>query len=805
MFKRRTSPAEKPQKERSKWSPILRFLRNFFIFVFVFSVLAAIVICAVIYDYAIDTMPFDYASISTSELDYSSVIYALDADGNPVEYEQIHGEENRLWINFEDIPQDLLNAFVAIEDERFYDHSGFDIPRTFKATYNYIFNKSSSYGGSTINQQLVKNLTGENEKSAERKIFEIFRAVHMDNHLSKDQILELYLNTIYLSQGCNGVKTAAEKYFGKEVKDLTLAECASLAGITQLPSTYDPILNPQNNKDKQEVVLGKMLELGMITQAQHDDAVAEKLNIQNNEVAKVSNQSTFTDHLLTEVIKDIQTEMGLSESAATTMVYSGGLQIYTTLRLPVQEAIDKVYDNPSDYLRAYNPDDPIQSAIVIIDPSTGAIVGMRGELGEKKGAFTLNRATQTLRQPGSAIKPLSVYAPGFEYKKFTPSNIFVDEPLSVDGHKFRNSSGGHAGPISVKEAITVSSNIVAVKALMKVGYENSFDFMTNNLHFTTMHPNDKAAAPLACGGLTNGVSVLEMTAAYSTFANSGIYVEPYSYTKVTDKDGNIILESQKESSIAMSDETAYSMLNCMRTVVTGGTGVGAIFSYDYYIGGKTGTTDSYKDRWFMGVTPYYVGGVWFGYDIAKVINGYSSNPAMVLWREVMEQIHEGLEPKQFDPPEGVTTVRICGNSGLLASELCSKDYRGSSIETQHMSKSVVPTETCTGHMEVKFDTSTNSIACDNCPSDSVETRVVYVDGSTPTCSEHGDGAPYLGSAPEQSDEDTVVIEPEDGEDSAVESTPETQTPPASKNTTTPANKSDTPKEDNPLLPAPETH
>lgn len=818
MFKRKTSSAEtpKPEKKRSKWSPVWRFIRNFIIFLFVFSVLAVLIIGTLLYNHAIDTMPFDYASVSTRELDYSSIIYALDEDGNPVEYDQIHGEENRLWINFDDIPQDLLNAFVAIEDERFYDHSGFDLPRTFKATYNFIFNKSSSYGGSTINQQLVKNLTGENEKSAERKIYEIFRAIDMDKHLSKDQILELYLNTIYLSQGCNGVKTAAEKYFGKEVKDLTLAECASLAGITQFPSQYDPILNPQNNKDKQEVVLMKMLDLEMITKEQYDEAVNEKLNIQNNEISKTSSQSTFADHMLNEVIADIQTELGVSETVATNMVYSGGLQIYTTLDLSVQDAIDEVYDNPSKYLSSYNPDNPVQSSIVIIDPSTGAIVGMRGELGEKEGAFTLNRATQTLRQPGSAIKPLSVYAPGFEYKKFTPNNMFVDEPLVVDGHRFRNSSGGHSGPISVKAAITVSSNIVAVKALQKVGYENSFDFMVNNLNFTSMHPNDKAAAPLACGGLTNGVSVLEMTAAYTTFANSGIYVKPYSYSKVTDKDGNVILERRKDSSVAMSDETAYSMLNCLRTVVTGGTGYGAIFSYDYYIGGKTGTTDDYKDRWFMGITPYYVGGVWFGYDIAKTINGYSSNPAMILWKNVMSRIHEGLPPKQFDAPEGVSAVRICIDSGLLASDLCSKDHRGSRVETQHMSKAVAPTETCDGHKSVQIDTTTDMIACSACPSDALETRVMFVDSNTPTCSTHGDGTVYSDAQkrkPTTGDDTTKDKTPGNNDDSAEKTDkPENatiekqQSSEADEKTTTSSN-TETKKEqgNNPTLPAPEQH
>lgn len=740
-----TSVAE---KKRTKAGDIkhltLRFLGYFTLFSFLFAIVAVLILGNLIYDYAIDTLPFDYANISSSQLQYASIIYALDEDGNPVEYKQIHGSENRLWVDYQDIPQNLKDAFVAIEDERFYDHSGFDLPRTFKATYNYIFNKNDSYGGSTINQQLVKNLTGENDKSAERKVIEIFRAIHMDEQLTKDQILELYLNTIYLSQGCNGVKTAAQKYFGKDVSDLTLAECASLAGITQYPSQYDPILNPKNNKAKQKLVLKKMLDLKMISKKEYNTALNEPLNIQNNEVSKVDDsQSTFTDQMLKDVINDLQIELGVSETVATNMVYSGGLQIYSTMDMEVQKAIDEVYDNPADYLGFHKEEEGPQSAIVIINPSTGAIVGMRGELGEKDGAFTLNRATQTLRQPGSSIKPLSVYAPGFEFKKFTPNTILIDEPLSVNGHSFRNSYAEHKGAISVKAAIACSSNIIAVKSVQKVGYNRSYDFMVNNLHFSTLQKSDIGPSPLACGGLTNGVTVLEMTAAYSTFANSGIYVKPYTYTKVTDKDGNIILQRKKDSSVAMSEETAYSMLNCLRTVVTSGTGAGASFSSNYYVGGKTGTSDDYKDRWFMGITPYYVGGVWFGYDNPTTVSGYSNNPALILWKSIMSKIHKDLPAKQFEAPKGITTVRICSDSGLLATELCEEDARGSRVVTEHMSVSSAPKEECKGHCRVQMDTTTNMVACDDCPDDVVETLVTYVDEHTKTCTTHGKGEYYL--------------------------------------------------------------
>ena len=698
-----------------------KFIKTFFKFTILFGIIAVIASVAWLYYVATNLEAIDYDSIG---LNFSSIIYYTDGDGNHHEYEQIYGDQNRLWADLSEMPTYLPKAFVAIEDERFYSHSGFDIPRTVKATFNYIFNKDSSFGGSTINQQLVKNITGEDDTTPQRKIMEIFRAIDMDKKLSKDQILELYLNTIYLSQGCNGVETAANKYFGKTVSQLTLAECASIAGITQFPTKYDPLLNPENNKEKKDIVLGKMLELQMISQEEYDQAIQEELKFQNNDLSETGNaQSYFIDQLIEDVVPDLQKELSVSRSIALKMLYSGGLQIYATVDPEIQKSVDEVFTNPEDYI-PYRGETPPQAGIVVMDPYTGAVKGMAGGLGTKQGSRTLNRATQTKRQPGSTIKPLSVYAPGFEYNKFTPNTVFVDEPYKVGEFSFKNQYNGFRGPMTVRTAIEVSCNTVAVKALQMVGIETSYDFMVNKLNFSSIVPEDKGLSPLGLGGLTNGVSVLEMTAAYSSFVNSGIYTQPYTYTKITDRNGKTILEKKKESSVAMKESTAYTTLQMLQSVVANGTGVQATLPNGIPTGGKTGTTDDDKDRWYVGVSPYYVAGVWFGYDTPKQITGYSTNPALALWKGVMAKVHSDLPSKPFQKPNGLVSVDVCMDSGQLAGELCSQDYRGSRVVTELMSKSTAPTQTCSLHQYVKVDTSTNQIAGPNCPLNLVEIRIM---------------------------------------------------------------------------------
>ena len=709
-----------------------KFFSVFFKFLLIFGLIGIIATGTIIYFLAVNDSGYEF---SASGLNFSSVIYYTDNDGNKIEYDQIHGEQNRLWEEIENMSEYLPKAFVAIEDERFYDHFGFDIPRTIKATFNYIVKRDSSFGGSTINQQLVKNITGYDDTTAKRKIVEIIRAIDIDRKMSKDQILELYLNTIYLSQGCNGVKTAANKYFGKSVADLTLAECASLAGITQYPTRYDPILNPEANKQKQELVLAKMLELEMISQEEYDEAVAEELHIQNNENSELgSGQSYYTDHVIEEVVSILQKELSINKTMATQMIYRGGLQIYTGVDPKIQATIDNVYSNPSKTIR-FDENKPIQSAIVVMDPYTGQIKGIGGGLGKKTSDRGLNRATMTLRQPGSVIKPLSVYAPGFEYKKFTPYTIFSDEPYKIGSHTIKNYYSGFRGAMTVKYAVEQSVNTVAAKALDSVGIEKSYNFLSEKLKISTLDPErDKAHSPLALGGLTNGASVLEITAAYSAFVNKGIYTKPYAVEMIKDSNGKVIFENKKQSSIAMSEKTAATMIDVLKSVVNVGTGTPARLP-NMPVGGKTGTTDDDVDRWFVGVTPYYTAAVWVGYDVQQTVSGHSVNPAAALWKAVMSKAHEGLEYKDFNmKTSDKKEVGVCMDSGKLAGDLCYQDYRGSRVVTDMAPES---DGVCDLHKYVQVDKTTGNVAGRECTLSDLVVRIQPSSGSDPVCTHTG--------------------------------------------------------------------
>jgi len=642
-------------------------------------------------------------------LDFSSMIYYIDEETNEaVEIDRLYSEQNRIWVDIENTPPLLRDAFVAIEDERFDSHKGVDWKRTFSAVITYFFKGNKSHGGSTITQQLIKNVTGEDERSPIRKVQEIVRALNLEKKMSKDDIIEMYMNTIYLGQGCHGVQAASNVYFSKDVSELTLAECASIAGITQYPSKYDPILNYEEHKKKQELVLDKMLERGFINEEECVAAKKEELKLIKGtaKTATTKIQSYFVDQVVIDVMNDLMTKRNMSESAATKLLFKGGLKIYTTMDPKVQSSIEKVFENNRNFPGANGANGP-QSAMIVIDPYTGQIKGLVGGRGEKTGNRVLNRATQTIRQPGSSIKPVAVYAPAIEYGVITPATIVDDSPLKIGDWSVRNSDGKFLDKITARVALEKSRNIPAVRILDKLTVDKSFDFMTNNLGFTTLVSSekredgkiysDKYYSCLGLGGLTDGISVKELAAAYCPFVNSGIYTEPISYTKVIDSNGKVILENKSKTHQAMSKETAYAVANMMTGVITSGTGTAARLSNPAIMaGGKTGTTTNDIDRWFAGFTSNYVGVVWFGYDTPKNMSGLG-NPCVTNWKRVMDLIHADEEIKTIAVPSSMISTKVCQISGKIATAKCTNtryDYFKSGTQ---------PVSFCSSHEQTETD------------------------------------------------------------------------------------------------------
>lgn len=640
--------------------------------------------------------------VENLKMNFTSFIYYTDPEtGETKHLQTLYDTENRVWADLEEIPEDMRNAFVAIEDERFYQHKGFDVKRTLSAALNLFSKDKPTYGGSTITQQLVKNITKEEDVSLKRKLQELYRAYMLEKEVNdKDAILELYLNTIYLSQNCNGVGAAAEVYFDKDVSELSLAECASIAGITQFPSKYDPYLNPEANKEKQEIVLGKMLELGYISQEECEAAKAQKLEFKRGEKSTNAVYSYFVDMVIDDVIDDLQTEKQYSEVMATKMLYSGGLNIYATIDPNVQKAMETVYEDDKNFPKVPG-DKRIESAMIVIDPKTGEIKGVVGGRGKKEQSRILNRVN-SVRQPGSSIKPIGVYAPAIEEKVITPRSMIKDEPVDYDGWTPKNASGRYYGEVSAQYALAQSLNAAAVSILDDLTVEKSFRFLEDKLHISSLVASstrgdkvfsDKNLSSLALGGLTDGISVREMANAYVPFANKGIYKEAHTYSKITDYNGNLFMEKNVTTSVAMDEYTSYTMTQMLKNAVATGTGRGAAVRGGMPTAGKTGTTDDDVDKWFIGYTPYYVGAVWNGYDQPKAMK-ISGNPSVSIWKKVMDEIHKGKQVVQFERPSNMISVSVCQDSGLLATGSCLGDPRGSRAVSEYFKPGTQPTKYC---------------------------------------------------------------------------------------------------------------
>ena len=719
---------------------------------------------------------------------YTSVIY--DDEGNAVD--KLHGSENREYVKLSAITKNMQNAVVAIEDERFYQHNGIDPKGIMRAMVENVKTMEFSQGASTITQQVIKNEVLTNEKSLTRKIKEQYLAVSLENALedqlgskedAKKYVLELYLNTIALHHGLHGVEAASQYYFGKHASELTLAESAMIAGITKHPSKYAPDANEEESRKRQLTVLSKMLDLDMITQEQHDQAVAEDVfgHLVCKQAAEEQGNAKhnwFVDAAVQQIKADLVEQKKMSEAQASNLIYNGGLQIHTTMDTYMQNTAEAAMKNDNNFpagdgsldvtylisvLDTENPDDTknqahyernatvfsqeeadafvesvkeelldethtlvldkltvsksLQAAMVIMDQENGHVKALVGGRGEKPGDSVFNRATQALRQQGSTMKPLAAYAPAIDTGLLMPGSIIIDEPVTYGSWSPKNWDGQYIGPTTARQGIWHSMNVLAVKTFTMVGAETAYDYLLD-FGFTTIDERDKAATT-ALGGLTQGVSVLEETAAYASIANGGTYYEPVYYTVVYDHDGNVLLDNEKqESHRVLKETTAYMLTDMMRDVIARGTGGQAGIS-GMNVSGKTGTTNDTIDLTFYGYTPYYTGGIWMGYDTQKEIKS-AGNAHLKIWRSVMSDIHahEGLANKNFAKPDGLTTITYCSATGLSPTELCAQDYYGKTTHSDLATTDfAAPSGTCDLHQTYTVCKESGKIASPTCPPD----------------------------------------------------------------------------------------
>ncbi|MDO4286902.1 MAG: PBP1A family penicillin-binding protein [Eubacteriales bacterium] len=635
-------------------------------------------------------MPEANLDITSLSMKFNSVIY-YDENGTEQVLQKLASEENREWVEMDSIPEYLQNAFVAIEDQRFYEHKGVDWKRTMGATLNWILPSGDSYGGSTITQQLVKNMTDDDDYSVKRKVMEIMRALTLEKKVgSKKTILELYMNIIYFGKNAYGVQTAAKTYFNKPVNELDLAECALIAGLTQNPAAYNPFKYPEDAKERQEVVLSAMYAQGYISQSEYNDAVNETLEYEENTSDQKENKaySYFTDMVITDVVNDLQDQLGYSETYARTLVTSGGLSIYSTVDMHVQNIMEEVFEDDDNFPNISEDGIDPQAAMIVVDPTNGHIRGVVGGRGEKTESLVLNRATQSTRSPGSSIKPLSTYAPAIDQGLITPYSVVTDMPVfEIDDSPWpRNENRTYDGQTTIMDGVAQSTNTVAVQVLKMLTPQSAYNFLTDKLGFTTLSENrDVDYGPMALGGLTNGATVREMAQGYTALANYGYCSEAVSYTKVVDANGETILSNEDNEPTQVfehPESTPYYINDMLTNAVEDGTGkLAAINGID--VAGKTGTTTDNKDRWFAGYTPYYVGVCWFGYDQKYGLPSLSPNPAVALWSDVMDELHEDKQDKSFDEPEEGTfeEAQYCLDSGLAPSSACRGDPRGGRVAT----------------------------------------------------------------------------------------------------------------------------
>lgn len=797
---------QRRRKPRQEWDPhwLLKLLYtalSLALSVVKIAVMAActvaliVIICGTVFigtlgDYLQNDILTEAADWSLDDyvLEETSFIYYVDSAGDIQQLQQIYTTTDRQWANLEEIPQAMIDAVVSIEDKRFYEHQGVDWITTVKACLNMFFGGGDQFGGSTITQQLVKNSTGDKSVTVQRKVMEIFRAQICERDYDKDVIMEQYLNRIYLGKGCYGVKSAAAEYFGKELQNLSVAECASLISITNNPSLFNPYSDnvfmykgeerdgAGRNRYRQLNVLDQMHEQGYLTDEEYEEAAAQELvfkegiadedrwticenlacgyaGTRNNftgengvyycpicgSLTPVSTNASqhiyswyvdavildFAGYLAEQDGKDWDTMTKEERDLYLERIQKGGYHIYVPMDMEVQKQVDAIYQDLSN-LPKTNSQQQLQSAIVVIDNRTGDVVALSGGVGEKTTFLGYNRATQAKLQTGSSQKPIAVYAPAFESGKVTPATVVKDLPYSYsDGYWPKNDDRRYQYARTVFQGVVSSVNAVSVNTLDLIGTEYAYSFAKYNFgldHLVESYAaangeikSDVGLAPLGLGALTVGATVQEMSAAYATFANDGVYREPRLYTKVYNSNGELVVDNTQDTRKILSEKTVNYMNYCLYNAANHGTGGAAIFG-GQQIAGKTGTTSSNRDRWFCGFTKHYTAAVWVGYDQPEQIRISTANPAAILWRKVMQPIHAGLPSEALYNGNAFHSVGVCLDSGKLATEACHADVRGiPRVAYVNVYYGDEPSETCDKHVMVQFCGDGGGVATEYCP------------------------------------------------------------------------------------------
>lgn len=657
----------------------------------------------------------------------------VDEDGKTISI--LNGSENRKIISKSEMGEYLPKAFVAIEDKRFRSHHGVDIKRTGAALISFIFNSgesSSVGGGSTITQQLVKNITNEKEDSgtagAIRKIKEMIRAYQVENIMSKDQILEMYMNIIFLGGNVNGVGMASQYYFSKDAKDLSLAESAFLAGITHGPNGYNPFGETDRTEkieNRTKRVLYEMKDQGKIDEEEYNTAIEELekgLKFKKGKVVDISSYSSHTEAMLKQIVNQLVTDKGMDAEYAKTYLLSNGLTIYSTEVPKIQETLEKEYAKEKYQVKTtvtkvvdekkQKVKEAAQSATVVIDHKTGYVVGAVGTLGEKVTGY-LNRVNEITRQPGSSIKPIAVYGPSLEEKTITAASVYDDKPLKFGTWTPGNAYSGYKGLTNMRQAMRISSNTVAIQVLDDLGTEKSISYL-KRLGLAAVSDEKDNSLALALGGMFKGASPLQMAGAYAAIANDGEYITPTFYTKVVDSDGNVIIESKTEKERVFSEQNAYILKQLLtEPTKSGGTATACKIS-GKDTAAKTGTSQENHDKWLCGFTPYYTAATWYGYDTQTTIPSGARSNANTIWKNVMAEIHKDLKKATFKKPDDIISVGVCKDSGLRATEICKKDPRGSRVYTEYFVKGTAPSKSCTCHVETEVCKVSNKVAGEFC-------------------------------------------------------------------------------------------